>query len=525
MNFDILATEAHSAVIELDNSSCYRPDEPVRVSLNDKELEEYDTNVIVLDGLASDTTYELTVTEKNVIKTSKSFTTARESVLLDVRSFGAKGDGVTPDTAYIQAAIAACPVDGTVYIGRGTYLCSPVFLKSNISIWLDEGAVLLGETGRDRYPVLSGMTATADEKDEYNLGTWEGNPLSCYAALITGIGVKNVSIYGRGCVNGNAGNADWWKDAKIKRGAWRPRLVYLCGCENVTLQGIEVCNSPSWTIHPYYSDNINLLALKIRNPDNSPNTDGIDPESCSNVNIIGTDISVGDDCIAIKSGKYYMALKHYKTTDAVTVRNCRLNHGHGSVTIGSECACGVKNVLVSRCIFDATDRGLRIKTRRGRGRLSVLESIVFDNIRMNDVRMPFTVNMFYYCDPDGHSEYCQCKDALPVDDMTPQIRSIEAKNIRCTGVDVSMLTVYGLPEQKVGLISLQNVEADFKDKDKRVPAVPVMMDGMPAVSGKGIYVRNCATLRLDDVVIRGSEDDAADVDAVDNMECTGVSIG
>ena len=118
-------------------------------------------------------------------------------------------------------------------------------------------------------------------------------------------------------MNGNAGNADWWKDAKIKRGAWRPRLVYLCGCENVTLQGIEVCNSPSWTIHPYYSDNINMLALKIRNPDNSPNTDGIDPESCSNVNIIGTDISVGDDCIAIKSGKYYMALKHYKTTDAV----------------------------------------------------------------------------------------------------------------------------------------------------------------------------------------------------------------
>ena len=180
---------------------------------------------------------------------------------------------------------------------------------------------------------------------------------------------------------------------------------------------------------------------------------------------------------------------------------------------------------MSRCIFDATDRGLRIKTRRGRGRLSVLENIVFDNIRMNDVRMPFTVNMFYYCDPDGHSEYCQCKDAMPVDDMTPQIRSIEAKNIRCTGVDVSMLTVYGLPEQKVGLISLQNVEADFRDKDKRAPAVPVMMDGMPAVSGKGIYVRNCATLRLGDIVIRGSEDDAADVDAVDNMECTDVSIG
>ncbi len=318
-------------------------------------------------------------------------------------------------------------------------------------------------------------------------------------------------------ISGNAASADWWEDPKVRRGAWRPRLVYLCRCKHVTLQGIELCNSPAWNLHPYYSDNINIIGLRINNPADSPNTDGIDPDSCSNVNIIGTDISVGDDCIAIKSGKYYMALKHHKPTDGVTVRNCKLNFGHGSVTVGSECAGGVKNVHVSRCIFNGTDRGLRIKTRRGRGRRSVLEDILFENIRMVDVRMPFTVNMFYFCDPDGHSEYCQCKDPLPVDDLTPSIRSITARNIECTGADACVLTVYGLPEQKVELVSLENIKASFRPVSERKAQVPVMMDGFEPVSGRGIIARNVSTLSLRNVTIEGSVDKEADAVNTDRI--------
>ena len=70
-----------------------------------------------------------------------------------------------------------------------------------------------------------------------------------------------------------------------------------------------------------------------------------------------------------------MALNHYKRTEHIIVRNCLLNHGHGSVTVGSECAGGVTDVHVDRCIFRETDRGLRIKTRRGRGARSVLDEI------------------------------------------------------------------------------------------------------------------------------------------------------
>jgi len=519
MNFEIIDIQPTQITVELDNSDRFKPASPVRVELNGADMGEYDVNVFTIDGLTPDTSYELavvdTVSEAESAsgkKCAKTFVTRHESVLLNVKEFGAAGDGSKNDTAAIQTAILACPEDGTVYLGKGTYLSGPIFLKSNIRIRIDEGARILGLTDRNEYPVLPGMILASNERDEFNFASWEGNPLSCYASLITGIGVENVSIYGRGTIDGNAPSSDWWTDPKVKRGAWRPRLVFLNNCKCITLQGVEVCNSPSWTIHPYYSEHINIIGVTIRNPDNSPNTDGIDPESCRHVRIIGTDISVGDDCIAIKSGKYYMADKHYVRTEDVKVRNCMLNRGHGSVTIGSECACGVKDVLVSKCIFDSTDRGLRIKSRRGRGSKSVLENIVFDNIDMRDVYMPFTVNMFYFCDPDGHSEYCQCKDPLPVDDMTPEIKSIIARNIKCSGAEVCILTVYGLPERKVGLVSLENIEAEFKPESERNAKVPVMMDGMEPMSGKGIYARNVSKLELKNVVIKGITDTEPDID-------------
>lgn len=516
MDFSILNAEPQSITIELQNSDCYKTEKSVEIKIDGTPKGNYDTNVITLDGLNPATDYDICVCDGEEVH--KTVRTSEASVLLDVKSFGAKGDGTTLETVFLQATINACPKDGIVYFGKGTYLSGPLFLKSDIKIWLDEGAVILGLANREAYPILPGMVYATDESKEYNFGTWEGNPLSCFASLITGIEVSNVHIYGKGVIDGNAAAGDWWKDAKVKRTAWRPRLVYLCRCRDITLQGVTLCNSPSWTLHPYYSENVNVIGLKIQNPDNSPNTDGIDPESCKNVNVIGTDISVGDDCIAIKSGKYYMALNHYMSTENITVRNCRLNRGHGSVTVGSECAGGVCKVSVSRCIFDKTDRGLRIKTRRGRGQKSVIRDIVFDNIKMIDVGMPITVNMFYFCDPDGHSDYCQTKEALPVDEMTPTIGDITASNMTCTGVNASLLTVYGLPEKKVEKVRLENIKASYKNEADRVPAVPLMMDGMEPMKGKGIYARNVSNLELVNLSIHGSCDTEPDIMDTDRTE-------
>jgi polygalacturonase len=522
MKFNIVEVFNRSVTIELETDSIFKQDHEYGVYIDGELRLTTANNVATVTALLPDHQYRISVMDSGKRDSEEltgaeelTFTTGHESVLLDVKAFGARGDGVTSDTAAIQAAICSCPVDGTVYLPKGVYYSTALFLKSNMTLWLDEGAVLLGDTDRAHYPVLPGMTEFTDESGEYNLGSWEGNPLNCFASLITAIDAENLDIIGPGVIDGNAQNSDWWINPKVKRTAWRPNTIYLARCKNVRVQNVTVQNSPCWTVHPYYSDDLSFLNLFIHNPSDSPNTDGLDPESCRNVKVLGTVISVGDDCMAIKSGKYYMSLKHHKVTEDVVIRNCLFERGHGSVTVGSEAAGGVRNVRVSQCIFDGTDRGLRIKTRRGRGERSVLDDILFEKIDMKGVHMPFTVNMFYFCDPDGHSDYVQNQEPMPVDEMTPAIGTIAGRDINCEGVSACMLCAVGLPESPVGKLSFENIRASFLPEAERVPERPVMMDNMDEMSGRSIYAKNARELVLKNVEITGSADNAPELISVE----------
>lgn len=123
--------------------------------------------------------------------------------------------------------------------------------------------------------------------------------------------------------------------------------------------------------------------------------------------------SLGDDCIAVKSGKIYMGKKYKTPSENIHIRQCLMENGHGAVTVGSEMAGGVKNLVVEECRFYDTDRGLRIKTRRGRGKDAVLDQIIFRKIDMDQVMTPFVINCFYFCDPDGKTEFVQSREKMP----------------------------------------------------------------------------------------------------------------
>ncbi|WP_308415460.1 glycoside hydrolase family 28 protein [Sporanaerobium hydrogeniformans] len=453
---------------------------------------------MTISGLRPHTLYTIRLTSETEHKEwVQQIETTYETAVLNVRDFGAIGDGEHLDTQAIQAAIAAAPLGARIVLPPGVYKSTPIFLKSHITLELEEGAILLGDTRREAYSILPGVVEK--EKEDYYLGFWEGEPVACYASLVTGICIQDVKIIGKGIIDGNAQNSDWWVDAKVKRGAWRPRTIYLVDCTAVTIEGITIQNSPSWTIHPIRCKDMQFINLSLINPKDSPNTDGINPESSSDIEIVGVRFSLGDDCVAIKSGKYTLPPERRLASKKITIRNCFMEFGHGAVVIGSEMSGGVKQVKVERCLFKNTDRGIRIKTRRGRGSTAIIDDIVVKNIKMDGVLTPFTINAFYFCDSDGKTEYVWSKEKLPRDERTPVIGKLSFENIECINVQVCAGFIYGLPEEKIQSLTFKNISVTFKED--AVPDYPEMLSFQEKIARTGFVFRNIIKLSLEQVSV------------------------
>ena len=381
--------------------------------------------------------------------------------LCNVRRYGATGDGETKDTPAITAALRACADagGGTVYFPAGNYVTGSIDLDSHMTLYLDAGATILGSTDRNDYPL-------ADHR-------FEGRTREIAKPLIGGSNLSNVAIKGEGIIDGQGGT--WWRafqewhdkvgeyesaglgnltpsqkrdydEAIAGRRRGRPRLIELTECERVVIQGVTLQNSPSWTLHPVFCENVTIDNVLVRNPPESPNTDGINPDSCRYVRITNCHLDVGDDCITIKSGLDEEGRRIGRACEQIAISNCTMVHGHGGVVIGSEMSGGVRDVAVSNCVFSGTDTGIRMKTKRGRG--GIVENVSFSNIVMNDVGIALLVDMHYACGGIMPPE--------PVSVRTPVFRHIAMSNIRVRNARTAG-SLTGLPEMPFEDLSLSNV--------------------------------------------------------------------
>ena len=497
--FKKLFVSSVSACFELVNDNCYYSPEKYKVTVNGvEEKVERDTNVFSLYNLTPDTEYTVgTSLDDCKIK----FVTSKETGVLNIKEMGAVGDGVSDDTYFLQHAIYNCPKGGRIVIPEGTYLIRPIKLLGDITIELKKGAILLGDPVEEHYPILPARVYM-DGKEEI-IASWEGDPYPCYRSLVSAYKQKNIKIVGEGFINGNADNSTWW-DTPKGRAIARPRLVFFNKCENVVFHGIKGGNSASWNIHPFFSKNLEFYDIFVQCPSDAPNTDALNPESCDNVVILGCKFSVGDDCVAIKSGKMYMG-KTYKTPSSnLTIRNNLFCDGHGAIVLGSEMSGGIKNLTIGQCIFHNTERGLRIKSRRGRGKDGIIDGVCFENIRMIGVKTPLVINMYYFCDPDGMSEFVWAHDKnIPVDDGTPYLGKFTFKDIDCVDCECMAAWFDGLSELPIKEIKLENVHFRFKHDSK--PFFPAMALRVTEHCKEGLYADNVEKLILKNVTIEGIE--------------------
>ncbi len=403
--------------------------------------------------------------------------------LFNVQDHDAIGDGHASNTRAIQETLdlASRAGGGTVIVPAGQYVTGSLFLHDNITLHVDAGATLLGSENIDDYPLVTLR--------------WEGITQLSHAPLITGDGLRNIAVTGRGTIDGRG--RYWWVMHRAKTLTHpRPRLISFANCTNVLIEDILLVNSPAWTIHPVRCENVTVAKVTIINPPDSPNTDGINPDSCRNVHISNCHVDVGDDCITLKAGIESESPELRSPCENITVSNCTMVHGHGGVVIGSEMSGGVRNVVISNCIFVGTDRGIRVKSRRGRG--GIVEDIRATNIVMTDVLCPFTMNLYYHINARG-DPYVADKAPQPINPGTPIIRRIHFSHITAQRAQYAAAFLYGLPEMPLEHISFDDVSISMAENAQA--GEPEMADNIPVLQRAGFFARNVRGLRLSHVAI------------------------
>ena len=507
-----LCLTSRSCSVLLDPEGLYEAREKHDLYLNGERLGEEYRSVTSLFGLEPDTEYTVESVTENGVRDRLVFRTKKETCTLNVRDFGAKGDGKTEDTAMLQAAILCCPDGGRVLIPAGDYVTGPLFLKSRMTLEIVDGATLMLLTDRHRFPILPGETPADNPDGEILLGLFEGCRTDGFAGALNGIGLTDTAIIGEGIIDGRAQEGDWWVRPKEIRIASRGNLLYTQRCSGMLVQGLTFRNSPSWNLHPAFSEDLDFIDIRVQAPWDSPNTDGFDPESCRNVRLLGAEISVGDDCIAIKSGKIGLGRKYKRACEDLEIGWCALLDGHGGVTVGSEMAGGVKRVNAHHCYMKGNDRALRIKTRRDRGRDGVVDGIVFRDIRMDGVKMPLVVNSFYFCDADGKTDRVQSREKQPVDETTPTLGTVEFTRVKAEGCKACAVYALGLPERPMKHLVLRDCEFTFDPEAE--PLLPAMALQVEPCRCRGVIAAFLEKLTLEHVTMEGVEGPRTDLTEV-----------
>ena len=411
-----------------------------------------------------------------------------------ITDYGAVSGGIKSNTkAFAAAVTAAAEQGGRVIVPDGIWLTGPIELKSGVELHLEDNAVILFDKNKEEYPLI--------ETD------FEGIRRIRTVSPIYASNAHDIAITGKGVIDGSGhlwrpvkhfkvterqwnellkkspyllGNKEggmWVPTETIYEGRnygevfpdhagafeeaapyydfYRPVMISFRHCKRVLLENVQVQNSPAWCLHPYFCEDVTVKGVRVNNPYYAQNGDGIDVESCKNVEICYCNFTTGDDGICIKSGKDREARKIIGPCENIHIHHCFVGHSHGGFVIGSEMSRGVRNILVEDCTFMDSDIGVRMKSTIGRG--GVVENITIRNINMiNMLQEAVILTMNYvHHNINYHEPVEESEDPEDI----PVFQNILLENCSCKSARVGV-KIAGLPGKPYTIrnVSFKNCE-------------------------------------------------------------------
>ncbi len=420
--------------------------------------------------------------------------------IFDPFGYGAKGDGRTLDTKAIQAAIDDChnAGGGTVYLHQGIFVSGTIYLKSNVTLQVEAGAVLRGSNNLDDFPIIP-------SKYPSYTGEMVTNKMLIYAE-----DARNITICGRGTIDGNG---DHWKDGPYGSPSFsvRPRIIHFRACSNIRISEITLYNSASWVQSYQSCQNLVVDGITVDSRENKDiekerfadargrNTDGLDLVDCQKVRVANCLINSGDDAIVIKS------FSPGETCQDITITNCIVSSNASGIKIGTETAGMFRDITVQNCVvYDTRGDALSIMTTDG----ARIERINMSDITIRNIKGT-AIFVGLGCRNRPYRKGAEINE--------PWLKDITFSDIMATAVASDYCcSVNGMASRKVENISLRNIDIQFeggKSKDHAPAVVPEQEKAYPngRMFGKlpafGFFIRHTKNVTLENVALRVAGED------------------